>query len=84
MNAEFNLSKIRWQCRRGMLELDIIFGKFVDQHFEKLSDNEKQAFVKLLDQPDVTLYAWLLKYENPIDPQDEMIIRKIQTALKLI
>ena len=84
MSDELNLRKIRWQCRRGMLELDIILEKFFDQQFEKLSANEKQAFVELLDRSDASLYAWLLKYEKPTNSQDEMMVKKIQSSLNLL
>ena len=32
-------SQIRWQCRRGMLELDFLFERFVNNHFDELSDD---------------------------------------------
>lgn len=83
MNAEYHLGKIRWQCRRGMLELDIILEKFFDQHFVTLTVSEKKAFVELLNQSDQTLYVWLLGGKKPTQSQDAKIVTKIRDALKL-
>jgi antitoxin CptB len=80
---EFNLRKIRWQCRRGMLELDIVLEKFFDSTFLKLNAAEQQAFINLLDQPDPMLYAWLLGHEEPADAQNLMMIKKIKAELSL-
>lgn len=56
--------RLRWMCRRGMLELDVIFERFLDRHgFEKLSAADQALFLDLLEQPDPVLYSWLLGYE---------------------
>ncbi len=31
------LQRIRWRCRRGLLELDIVLGRFVDAHYVGLA-----------------------------------------------
>jgi len=35
-------SRLLWQCRRGIREMDILFRDFIDQHYDQLSDDEKQ------------------------------------------
>ena len=44
----------RWQCRRGMLELDLLLNNFVDKKVNTLSEQEKQSFELLLSYPDQT------------------------------
>ena len=51
-----DLERVRWRCRRGLLELDIVLGRFVEQHYAKLDAGEKQAFEALLDMPDNPLW----------------------------
>ena len=51
---------IRWQCRRGMLELDLLLNNFVDQNFKTLSQQHRQSFELLLSYPDQTLLDLLL------------------------
>ena len=36
--------RIRWACRRGMLELDVLFMPFVEEAFDSLSKNSKPFF----------------------------------------
>ena len=51
-----NLERVRWRARRGLLELDIVLGRFIEAHYEQLDDAEKQAFETLLDMPDNPLW----------------------------
>ena len=48
------------QCRRGMLELDFIFQRFLENHYEQLSLDQKALFSELLNEEDPTLYDWLV------------------------
>ncbi len=58
-------AKLTWQCRRGMLELDLILGHFLQSHLDELSDEQIASFELLLSHPDPDLYAWLMGYEEP-------------------
>ena len=44
-----NKARIHWACRRGMRELDISIMPFFEHEYDGLSDNEKQAFIRLLE-----------------------------------
>ena len=49
--------RLRWRCiRRALLELDITLTRFLDDGFDKLSDEEQQAFVELADMEDYDLW----------------------------
>jgi len=50
-----SLERIRWRCRRGLLELDIVLGRFI-KHYESLDSQQKQVFDSLLDLPDTSLW----------------------------
>ncbi|MBA1330546.1 hypothetical protein QQ73_05010 [Candidatus Endoriftia persephone str. Guaymas] len=58
-SAEFN--RLRWQCRRGMLELDLLLMGFLDQHYRQLDQAQLDGFDRLLRHPDQSLQAWLLQ-----------------------
>lgn len=62
-------SQIRWQCRRGMLELDLILLKFFDSGFEGLGQSDQQLFIELLKESDQTLYRWLMGQSQPEEPK---------------
>ena len=60
MGSFANLSRVRWQCRRGMLELDVILQRFYDARYHQLSESLQQSFSVLLQQDDPLLYDWLI------------------------
>ena len=51
--------RLRWHCRRGMLELDVILNHFVDQHWQSLDNGLQAEFEKLLSSSDQQLKYWL-------------------------
>lgn len=71
------LRRLRWRCRRGLLELDLVFQKFLDQRYLTLEADDRERFHKLLEVQDNTLLAYLNGAEVPGDPDLIKIIRKI-------
>lgn len=51
-----DLDRIRWHCRRGLLELDLVLARFLEQRLEALSDAERHAFERLLQCADNDLW----------------------------
>lgn len=72
------MSQIQMQCRRGMLELDFIFEKFLNQQYEKLSSNEKKLFSQLLNEEDPTLYDWLITEIPCTDVALQEIVKRVR------
>ena len=67
--------KIR-SWRRGMKEMDIILGKFIDQEIQTMDDNEITAYENLLNNDDQTIFSWILNKEK-IPEEFIDIIKKI-------
>lgn len=55
-------NQLKWQCRRGMLELDVILMPFLAEHFEELDRTLQSAFVELLKEADPDLYTWIMGF----------------------
>lgn len=53
-------SKIKWRCRRGMLELDIFLIPFCENRYSTLTLQDQKSFVELLEENDVDLLEWLM------------------------
>jgi len=51
--------RLRWQCRRGMLELDVILNRFLDQHWGEMDNDLKAELELLLVCSDQQLQKWL-------------------------
>ncbi len=58
-------AKIKWHSRRGMLELDLILGRFIENRLIRLSENQINAFEELLNCIDPELFSWLMGYSTP-------------------
>ncbi len=54
------VERVRWRCRRGMLELDIVLGRFIETHFARLDAGQREAFDTLLNVPDATLWDMIM------------------------
>jgi antitoxin CptB len=69
---------LRWSCRRGMLELDVLLGNFLEEAFLKQSEKEQAIFVQLLDNNDQDLFNWLTGRSEAPDPTLAMIVTKVR------
>lgn len=71
------LDRLRWQCRRGLLELDLIFNRFLEQGIEDLPTGELALFKELLAEADTLLLAWVMGQEQA-PPRFQPLIHKLQ------
>ncbi len=51
--------RVRWQCRRALLELDVVLARFLDTHFDRLSDGQLADLDDLLRCDDYDLWAMI-------------------------
>ena len=75
-----NLGRLRWQCRRGLRELDELLQPFLRQHLYSLSDADLQVFRQLLACQDQELLAYLMLNESPQDQGWVDVIAKIRAC----
>lgn len=71
------LDRLRWQCRRGLLELDIVLLRFLEQGYNDLGQQEKQSFAKLLEEADTNILAYLNQTKKCLDPNLNQILNKL-------
>jgi antitoxin CptB len=72
------LDRIRWRCRRGLLELDLVLNEFVREELAKLPANERTAFARMLDASDNDLWDWISARSEPPDPQLTGLVRRLR------
>ena len=63
------LDRIRWQCRRGLLELDLVLAVFLERHLEGLDAQQMQILTGLLDRSDNDLLDLVMGRAEPGDPR---------------
>jgi antitoxin CptB len=68
--------KLRWRCRRGMKELDLLLARYVNERFCGASNLERDLFEELLETQDAVLYAYCLGSQPP-PPRFEALIGRI-------
>ena len=73
-----DLNQLRWRCRRGMLELDILLNDFLDHGFDRLGEEEQDVFMRLLDYSDQALIQLLLGQTRTADKECLNVLRKIR------
>lgn len=73
--------RLRWQCRRGMLELDLLLGDFVERGYDALDPPRQQLFEALLGYPDQLLHDWLIQRLPPADDALRALVADILTAV---
>jgi antitoxin CptB len=83
MFTKKRVSRLKWACRRGMLELDVLFMPFVEEAFEDLSDNQKIIFERLLTCDDPDLYAWFMGHQKCDDQELKSMIQTILDRVKV-
>ena len=76
------LRRLRWRARRGLLENDLLIGRFLDCHGRTLDAAQKQALLKLLELPDTELLDLLLARTEPAPPLDSADVRALLERLR--
>ena len=59
------LDRVRWQCRRGMLELDLILARFLETYYSGLTAGQRTAFKSLLEWSDNDLWDLISGQAQP-------------------
>jgi len=80
---EYNKLRIEWDCRRGMLELDKVIMPFYQQHFDNLTEPQKETFIRLLACTDLQLFSWFFNRTSAPDEGLQSMVDLIHDTLKL-
>ena len=73
-----DMDRLRWQCRRGMLELDEILLRYLEERFVQSSVEEQALFRRLLDVEDPVLNVWLILGDVPAGQGLERIVQRVR------
>ncbi|MEN8712192.1 MAG: succinate dehydrogenase assembly factor 2 [Arenicellales bacterium] len=71
--------RLRWQCRRGMLELDVMLNRFLDQHWGDIDNELKEELELLLVNSDQQLQKWLCEGMEADNEVKNIVSRLRQT-----
>jgi antitoxin CptB len=51
------LAKLRWQCRRGSRELDLLLNRYLETRYPVADEEEKARFVEMLKLDDLEIFG---------------------------
>jgi len=74
------VKKLRWQSRRGMKELDVLFEAFLAKQAGPLLDGAWPELESLLGQEDDVLFDWVSGRDLPADPTMLALIKTLTNA----
>jgi antitoxin CptB len=81
---ERSLSKLKWRCRRGLLENDLIFERFFGRYEHDLSDADVGALTRLFELSDNDLMDLLLARKEPegdlADPDIKRVLERLRAV----
>ena len=66
--TEAERRRLRWRCRRGLKELDVLFERYAESSLANASAAEFGSLERFLDLPDPEIAAYLLGDAVPEDP----------------
>jgi antitoxin CptB len=75
------LSKLRWRCRRGLLENDLFVERFFQRHEATLTEGQASGLLVLMDLPDNDLLDLLLRRK---EPEGELVQADVLEVLSLM
>ena len=80
MNESPEQKRMRWRARRGLLELDIVLGRFIEAHYAQLDDAGRREFDVMLDMPDNPLWDMIVGRQEPEPGEQQALLEKIRAA----
>ncbi|NJM11044.1 MAG: succinate dehydrogenase assembly factor 2 [Synechococcaceae cyanobacterium SM1_2_3] len=75
------IGKLRWRCRRGMKELDLLTLGYLEQYYPDAATEEQQAFADLLELQDPLLMSYMVGRETPTDAVTARVVGVMRTLI---
>jgi antitoxin CptB len=72
------MARLRWRCRRGMRELDVMLTRYLDRVWATASPTERDAFLQLVELQDPDLFGYLVGRTIPAEDSQRAIIACIR------
>ena len=74
---------LRWRCRRGMKELDVLLERFARRALAQASPADREMFARVLELPDPLLAGYLIGGETPVEPHLAQAIARVRALCRL-
>ena len=75
-----DLDRIKWNCRRGLLELDLLLERFLERHLSALDEGQMEVFKELLAYEDNDLLDMVMGRAEPVNVQLSALLQMMRKA----
>ncbi len=79
---EHALARLKWRCRRGLLENDLLIERFFQRHEAGLTTPQINALIHLMDLSDNDLLDLLLRRKEPENDLNSPDVREVLEMLR--
>ncbi|MBD9361173.1 FAD assembly factor SdhE [Methylomonas fluvii] len=73
-----NINKLRWRCRRGTLELDLMLIRYLENRYLSADTTEQQTFLQMLELEDTELMRYLMGEQLPSEQSMKSLVLVIR------
>lgn len=80
MTDHSEISRLRWQCRRGMKELDVVLVRWLERDYGSADEAQRAAFAELLRLEDDVLWKLMLGRERTGDEAMDALLERLRHA----
>ena len=77
------LRRLRWRCRRGLLENDLFIDRFFERHEPHLTQSLVQGLLQLMDLSDNDLLDLFLARKEPEGELDNPDVRQVLSLMRV-
>lgn len=79
-NPYRDTERIKWHCRRGLLELDLVLERFVVHHLDELDAGQTEVFKELLANEDNDLLDLVMGRAEPVNESWSAVLGMMRAA----
>ena len=72
--------KLKWKCRQGLLELDLMLARYMERHATEMTDGEAAALGELLDLPDNDLWEIVSRRCERYEARQRPLVKRLRAA----
>lgn len=72
--------RLRWRCRRGMRELDVMLTRYLDEYYAESAVDEQAAFRGLLEEADPELLLLLMGRSEARNDAEQSVLRRMRAG----
>lgn len=77
LDLDAKIRQMRWRCRRGILEVEMILQPYFERHALTLVTERKEIMDQLLACADTDLMAWFTGGQLPAEPELSAFVQEI-------